>query len=226
MWRAQLEAADRAGVPALAVDLPGHGERRGERFTLEAAVDAVASGVDDVGGRALVVGLSLGGYVAIEHRARRPEQVAGLVAAGCCTPPRSPLRAGWLVVARRIERLPDHGAALNQRLVDRTLSVEGARDVGAGGFALEVMADVLEQVAACDPLSALRAATSPVWIVNGRWDHFRTSERAYLRAAAGVGAPAELVVVPRARHLVSLDAPVPFNRAVLDARHTLASRSG
>ena len=54
MWRDQLAALRRAGVDALAVDLPGHGARRGEAFTLDGAVEAVAAGIDDVGGRALV----------------------------------------------------------------------------------------------------------------------------------------------------------------------------
>ncbi|MBD5786793.1 alpha/beta fold hydrolase [Cellulosimicrobium terreum] len=217
MWRAQLEALDRAGVPAVAVDLPGHGTRRGERFTLDGAVEAVAQGADDVGGGAVVVGLSLGGYVAIEARARHPERVLGLVAAACSTPPSTRLRDGWLVLARGIERLPDGGAALNQALVDRTLSGTAGSDLAAGGFALDVMSDILREVGACEPLRSLAAAQSPVWVVNGRWDHFRTSERAFVAAAGRGGAPARLVVVPGARHLVSLDAPVPFTRVVLEA---------
>jgi len=221
MWRAQLDALRRAGVPALAVDLPGHGARRGEPFTLESAVDAVARGVDDVGGRALVVGLSLGGYVAIETRARYPGSVVGLVAAACSTPPATRLRDGWLVLARGIERLPDGGAGLNQALVDRALAPQAAADIAAGGFALDVMSAILAETGACDPLRALAATDSPVWVVNGRWDHFRSRERAFVAAARRGGAPARLVVIPGARHLVSLDAPVAFNRVLLDAHAQL-----
>jgi pimeloyl-ACP methyl ester carboxylesterase len=223
MWRAQLDALDRVGVRGLAVDLPGHGARRGEPFTLEGAVDAVTRGVDDVGGRALVVGLSLGGYVAIEARARFPEQVAGLVAAACSTPPATRLRDGWLLVARGIERLPDGGAGLNQALVDRALTPQGAADIAAGGFALDVMSAILRETGSCDPLRALAATDSPVWVVNGRWDHFRFGERAYVEAARSGGAPARLVVVPGARHLVNLDAPVAFNRALLDAHQAVST---
>ncbi|MFI0904400.1 alpha/beta fold hydrolase [Streptomyces sioyaensis] len=42
-------------------DLPGHGSRRGEPFTIAGAVAAVADAIDELGGRALLVGLSLGG---------------------------------------------------------------------------------------------------------------------------------------------------------------------
>ena len=168
MWRAQLEAMDRADIVAEAVDLPGHGERTGETFTLDGAVATVSGAVDDLGGRALVVGLSLGGYVGIEHRARFPEQVAGLVAASCCTVPASRLRVAWRVAADRIERLPDNGAALNQALVRRTLPAAGVEDIGAGGFALTTMTAILDEVGRTEPLAALSATDSPVWFVNGR----------------------------------------------------------
>ncbi|WP_435738775.1 alpha/beta hydrolase [Cellulosimicrobium sp. PMB13] len=217
MWRAQLAALDRARVPALAVDLPGHGTRRGEPFTLDGAVEAVAQGVDDLGGRALVVGLSLGGYVAIEARARYPDHVLGLVAASCSTVPSTRLRAAWLVAAERIERLPDGGAALNQALVDRAMPAEGAADLAAGGFALDVMSAILRELGTADPLGALESTDSPVWLVNGRWDHFRTGERSFLAAARRGGARARLVVIPGARHLVSLDRPVAFSRHLLEA---------
>jgi pimeloyl-ACP methyl ester carboxylesterase len=223
MWRRQTQALDRAGIPVLALDLPGHGELLEGRFTLDAAVDAVRDGVDRLGGRALVVGVSLGGYLAVEHRARHPEQSAGLVAASCSTPPTSRLRDAWMLATRWIERWPDQGARLNEAMVGLTLTAEAAEDAAAGGFALRVMTDVLREIGRSDTLAALAAATSPVWIVNGRYDHFRGGERAMLAAARSSGARARLVVVPHARHTVSLDAPVAFNRVLLEAAATTAA---
>lgn len=213
MWRAQVAALRADGRVALAVDLPGHGERRAERFTLDGAVEAVADAVDRVGGRALVVGLSLGGYVAVAHAARRPDQVAGLVAASCCTRPLGVLVGGWSVLARGIARLPDAGAGLNQRMVDRVLPPEAARDVAAGGFALDVMDDALREMRAATPVEDLRRVRCPVWLVNGRYDHFRGEERRFLRACRD----GRLVIVPGATHLVSLAAPTAFTRRVLEA---------
>lgn len=220
MWRAQVEALRTYGVEALAVDLPGHGERRGERFTLDAAVDTVAEGVDAVGGRALVVGLSLGGYVGIAHAARRPAQVAGLVAAACSTRPLVALVDGWAVLARGIARLPDAGARLNQQMVDRVLTPTAAADVAAGGFALDVMDDVLRAMRDATPVEDLARVAAPVWLVNGRYDHFRGEERRFLRACRD----GRLVVVPGATHLVSLTAPVGFTRAVLGAVDAVQGR--
>ncbi|WP_146842154.1 alpha/beta fold hydrolase [Cellulomonas composti] len=213
MWRPQLEALDRAGVPAVAVDLPGHGSRAGERFTLDGAVEAVAAGVDGLGGRALVVGLSLGGYVAIAHAARRPGQVAGLVAAACCTRPRRVLVGGWSALAAGIGRLPDGGARLNDGFARRLVGERGLADLGAGGFTLEVMPDVLREVGMLDPVAALGAVSAPVWLVNGRYDHFRADERRYLAACRD----GRLVVIPGATHLVSVVAPVSFMRVLLEA---------
>ncbi|MDO8150668.1 alpha/beta fold hydrolase [Isoptericola sp. b408] len=226
MWRRQLATLAAAGIPAVAPDLPGHGARRGTRFTLDGAIATVRDAVDDVGGRALVVGLSLGGYVGIEHRARHPEQVAGLVAASCSTDPASPLRAGWLVLARRIERWGDSGAHLNDTFVRALVDPESAVDLAAGGFALDVMGDVLEEVGRIDVREALRRADSPVLLVNGQWDHFRGQERSLLAAARSTGADARLVVVPRAKHLVSLDAPVAFSRVLLEAHAAARSALG
>ncbi|WP_066582360.1 alpha/beta fold hydrolase [Cellulomonas timonensis] len=213
MWRAQVEALERAGRTVVAVDLPGHGERRGGAFTVDGAARAIADGVDGVGGLALAVGLSLGGYTGIAHAARHPEQVAGLVAAGCCTRPARVFVEPWRWTARGISRLPDHGARLNQRMTDLWLPAAAAADVGAGGFSLDVMDDVLREVGTLHPVADLHEVRCPVWFVNGRYDHFRGEERRFLAAARD----GRLVVVPGATHLVSLTRPARFVRVVLEA---------
>jgi len=219
MWRYQTEALGRAGVPAVAVDLPGHGERLAETFTLAGAVETVRAAIDEVG-PALVVGLSLGGYTAITHAARHPEQVLGLVAAGCSTRPAPVLLNAWGLAARGIGHLPDRGAWLNQSLVDRTLPSSGAADVGAGGYALDATVPVLRAMRDARPLEDLARVRAPVWIVNGGLDHFRGQERRFVDACAD----GRLVVVPGATHLVSVVAPVAFTRVVLEAVDELAAR--
>lgn len=212
MWRAQLEALERAGRRAVAPDLPGHGRRVDETFTVEASLEAIGDAVGDLGGRAVVVGLSLGGYLGTAWAARNPGAAAALLLSGCSTDPDTVLTGAWLQAARLIARLPDRGEALNQALVDRALPPDGATDVAAGGFALDVMVDLLGAMRAVEPRVDLSRVTCPVWFANGQWDHFRLHERAFLAARPG----ARRVVVRGATHLASLVRPVAFTRVLLE----------
>lgn len=213
MWRAQLDALARAGRPAVAIDLPGHGERLRERFSVEGSLAAVDDAVAAVGGRAVVVGLSLGGYTALHWAARNPAAAAGVVAAGCSSLPDQPATRAWLLAARGFARLPDRGAWFNQRLVDLALPPEAGAALAEGGYALDVMVDLLTAIQRVDPLDDLARTRCPVWLVNGQWDHFRLQERRLLAAAPD----ARLVVVRGATHLVSLVRPVAFTRVLLEA---------
>jgi len=79
MWSPQVAVLSGEFL-TIAVDLPGHGSRAGEPFTMEAAADALATDIrKHAGGRAVVVGLSLGGYVAMTLAAREPALVRALV---------------------------------------------------------------------------------------------------------------------------------------------------
>lgn len=65
----------------LMIDLPGHGVSQvmGEIHTMEFEADAVASAMDAAGvDRAVIVGHSMGGYVALNLLDRHPDRVAGI----------------------------------------------------------------------------------------------------------------------------------------------------
>ncbi|TFC53305.1 alpha/beta hydrolase [Cryobacterium sp. TMT1-21] len=206
MWRRQLSALGETGHPALAIDLPGHGSRIDEPFTVAGALTAIDQGVEALGGRVLLVGLSLGGYYAIEYAARHPQKVIGLVAAGSCAIP-----AGWPLdayrsLARLVRRLPDHGLWLHTALVRALLPRDGAADTLAGGVPLNVMDAGLGATGTLRPLDSLSRYPGPVWLVNGFFDQFRLHERRFLAACRD----GRLVIVPRASHLVSLAQPERF----------------
>ena len=216
MWRRHLGALQAARRIACAPDLPGHGRRRGTGFTLDGALAVVEDAAGDLaasGAPVVVVGQSLGGYVGLHWAARTGLPVAGVLAAGCSTLPAPSVVGAYRLAAAAVALLPDHGAWLNDRLAAWTLPAAGARDAAAGGYALDVMQDVLRAIARVRPLEDIRSlGPVPVWIVNGAWDHFRAQERAYLRAARN----GRLVVVPGAKHVVSLEAPVALMRVVFE----------
>ncbi|GLX01468.1 alpha/beta hydrolase [Microtetraspora sp. NBRC 16547] len=189
--------------PSAAPDLPGHGSRRGVPYDMDAACDVVAECIAGLGGRALVAGLSLGGYVGIATAARHPSMVAGLVAIGCTARP-----AGTLVhVYRLAARLAAAKPALADRVsaygLRRVLPGPAAEAMVAGGISCEVIPSVVEAVTSEDPEGSLRRYPGRVWLVNGSRDRFRANELDFLRACQN----GSLTVISGRGHLGVLAAP-------------------
>jgi pimeloyl-ACP methyl ester carboxylesterase len=217
MWRHQLGALAARGIPAVAIDLPGHGCRIGERFTLEGARQAIGAAVTaaaESGQKPYLCGFSLGGYLAIDWAGTHRGAISGLLAASCGTEPNRLLLGGWRMLARGIHALPDRGRALNDFTLRMFVPEPGALDVLAGGVALEVMDDVLRELAPVTPTRSLASIDVPVVFVNGRLDHFRLHAARYLAATAH----GRLVTMPRATHMVSVVQPEQFTDILLQAR--------
>ncbi|MEU0545494.1 alpha/beta hydrolase [Nocardia sp. NPDC005978] len=196
-----------------AVDLPGHGARRGGVFTLPGAAAAVLDAVDEVGGRALVVGHSLGGYVGIAAAAKDPGRVAGLVVAGSTTVPSPAATAPFSVMHRVLTSRRDGGKRASERLFGAVLPAPVATAISAGGIATEVIPDVVRALRGFDVLHDLAAYPGPVWLINGGHDHLRWHERRF----AAANPDARLIVVPGGGHYLPMARPVEFARLVRDA---------
>ncbi|MFV2196439.1 alpha/beta fold hydrolase [Nocardiopsis sp. LOL_012] len=220
MWRPQVEVLRAQGRTVVAPDLPGHGARRGEAFSVGSAVDAVLAAIDGVGGRALLVGLSLGGFVSIAAAGAAPGRVAGLVAASCTAKPAQSLAQVYRIPSVLMDRLPDKGAAVNERFHRLMLREGAAEAVLGGGLAVEAATSVIDEISELDALAALRAYPGPVWLINGSRDHFRIHERQFFEACVD----GRLVNVPRAGHMVSLDQPENFAAIVADAADVVSVR--
>ncbi|MBW9108513.1 alpha/beta fold hydrolase [Microbacterium ureisolvens] len=223
MWRAQVEHLANRGNPVTAVDLPGHGSRMAEEFTLESAFETIDSAVRVAAARGpvLLSGHSMGGLLCIEYvGSEEPPPVAGFIAASCTAIPRGVGLATYRVLARGFDSLPDRGMWLTDRMLDRILPDETRADFGAGGYALDAQDMALRSLSVLDLLAALHRIDAPLWFVNGQYDQLRVNERLFMRVARH----AELIVVPRTTHHVTVMRPRVFN-AVLDVALTTLEAS-
>lgn len=191
MWdpiRRGLERRWRVLTP----DLPGHGSRRGEDFTLEAGVATVVAAARSVSPAPLVVGGdSLGGYVSLASaRALPPEQLRGLVLSGCSASFRgSALRA----LQRRWLAIRVTSALLGERrlvsMVAKDLGKLGmdARDAQAivdGGLNPRVFGACVEALRGIDFHAMVAAVEQPVLVLNGSKDRiFVDQEDAFVAGA-------------------------------------------
>ncbi|MBU4465729.1 MAG: alpha/beta hydrolase [Actinobacteria bacterium] len=223
MWRSQVAYLQERGNPAVAVDLPGHGSRMSETFTLDEAFATIDRAVRDAADRGpvLLVAHSMGGLLSIEYvGGTAAPPVAGFVAASCTAVPRGAALATYRALAGGFTRLPDRtGLWLTDLVLDRTLPVETRRDFGAGGYAYAAQDVALRSLSVLDLLTALARIDVPLWFINGQWDQLRVNEKLFLRTARD----AELVVVPRTTHLVTAMRPRVFN-AMLEVALTTLER--
>ena len=214
MWRAQVEYLRERGIPVDAVDLPGHGTRMSEEFTLEGAFATIDAAVRAAAerGPVLLSGHSMGGLLCIEYvGAEDRPPVAGFIAASCTAIPRGLGLRAYRLLARGFDSLPDRGMWLTNRMLDRSLPDETRADFGAGGYALDAQDVALRSLSVLDLLAALRRIDVPLWFVNGQFDQLRINERLFL----GIAPHADLIVVPRTTHHVTVMRPRVFN-ALLD----------
>jgi pimeloyl-ACP methyl ester carboxylesterase len=194
-------------------DLPGHGTLAETPFTLAGAADLLAGVIDEAaGGRAVVCGLSLGGYVAMDLAARSPERVAGLVLAGATQEP----VGGWSIPYRALEVLFAHVPrgpfdAANRWFFRRRYPPEISEPVIGGGFWPVGGAAAIDAILGQRFVPRLAAYPGPVLVLNGSLDPvFRLGERAFLAASRD----GRRRVLGGATHLSNLDRPDAFSDAL------------
>ena len=201
-------------VDTVAVDLPGHGTRAGDEFTLAGCAEVVQDVVDAAppAAPAVVVGHSLGGYVAMFHASRHGDDLAGLVLGDCSADPVGPGAAVYRGVAALTERVgEDRMRALTFRFLRRRYPPEVSGAIIAGGYHAGPTATAWREVMArCRP-ELLADVRCPVLLLNGQWDQFRLGVRGFRRACP----QARVEVLPGATHLANLDRPQLFAEAVL-----------
>ncbi|WP_371479501.1 alpha/beta fold hydrolase [Kitasatospora sp. NBC_00315] len=225
MWSAQLDGLPGSGggdARVLAPDQRGFGGTGlgDDDPSLDLVADDVALLLDAAGiDRAVVGGLSMGGYVALAFARRHPERLAGLLLADTkATADTDAARANreriaTVVLARDSVRLladermedsllgPDSG-----HLAERVRGMIAESAPKAVAWAQRAMA------ARGDTLDVLPGLAVPAAVVVGAQD--RVTPLAEAELMAGALRDAELTVIPGAGHLSAIEAPGAFNAAV------------
>ena len=212
-WSAQI-----AGLGdefhCLAPDLPGHGSRRGVPFTIDRAVDDVMALLDREAhdGRAILVGLSLGGYVAMTVAARSPERVVGLAIAGATADPVGLQSFGFRGLAFALEVVPDRVlGAVYEWFFRWRFRPAIADPIFAGGLSFGGGVVALRSIVGERFSKRLGAYPGPSLLINGEYDFFfRPTERAFAAAARNP----RRSLIRRATHLSNLDQPERFTRVI------------
>ncbi|MDL2345547.1 alpha/beta hydrolase [Deinococcus sp. MIMF12] len=213
MWDDQRSVLEAAGLTVLAPNLPGFGGEAGAITTLEDAARDLL-GTLPQGEPLAVVGLSMGGYLAMELLRQAPERFARVVLADTSLRADTPQKTGdrreqadraeqegrdFIVEAAEQE----HSPATFRRV--RPM-IESASREGIAG-ALRAMAVRGEH------RDTLRGLEVPLLVLVGEQDEITPPELAQEIADAGRG---ELRVIPEAAHLSNLDNPGAFNSALLE----------
>lgn len=214
-WTAQIATLGDA-FHCLAPDLPGHGRAEGTAFTLDRAADDVVELIarEAHDGRAILVGQSLGGYVAMAVAARAAERVSGLVLAGSTAEPVGLRSIPYLGLAAIFGRLP-RGLLerVNARYFRWRYPPAIADPIIAAGFSFEGGAIAVRALVGERFKPRLAAYPGPTLLLSGEYDaFFRPTGRSF----AAVAVSAQHVVVRRATHLANLDQPARFSGLIRD----------
>ena len=222
LWGAQVGALATM-TRVITPDLRGHGKSQivPGPFTMDQHADDLVALLDHLKiRRAVVAGLSMGGYVALAFWRRYPARVQGLILADTRAEPDSAsVRAGRDAAMDRVQQTG--AAAYADEMLPRLLAPDSLADGKIAGAAQKIMAEqpVKGIVGAlgglrdrADSRPTLSTIAVPTLVIAGEADAITPPADAQAMAAAIPGA--RFVVIPKAGHLSALEKPRAFNAAL------------
>lgn len=212
-WATQVVALG-AEFHCLTPDLAGHGDAEDVPFTVDGAAARVAGLIEREGHgrRAVLVGLSLGGYVAMAVAASRPDLVAGLAISGATAEPVGLRALAFRGLATTFRVVPERVLErLNRWFFDWRFPPAVAGPILAAGFSFAGGAVAVRSLVGRRFRPLLAAYPGPSLLINGELDlFFRPTERSF----ADVATDARRILIRRATHLANLDQPDRFSAAI------------
>jgi 3-oxoadipate enol-lactonase len=232
MWASQLVGLS-AEVRVIAPDLRGFGRSAARTaaplevtpgpLTMEQHADDLAALLDHLAvERAVVAGLSMGGYIAFAFWRRHPERVQALILLDTRAEPDAPQaranrdaaavkvrQAGSAAIAgEMLPRLLSPANLSNQRISDEVLTMMSEQPVEGVAGALAGLRD------RADSRPTLPTISVPTLVLVGEHDVLTPPADAAAMAAAIPAA--RIVVIPYAGHLSTLENPRAVNGAMRD----------
>jgi pimeloyl-ACP methyl ester carboxylesterase len=218
-------ALGEAGYSAVAVDLPGYGDSAAvEPYDMAGLARAVIELIEALQPqRCALVGHSMGGMVAQEVMAWAPQHVQALVLSAT-TPAFGKADGAWQAefLAQRLAPL-DAGrgmAALAPGLLLGMASPLAPHDAVARAAVLmsavpeATYRRALQAISGFDRRQSLPELRLPVLCLAG--EHDRNAPPVAMQRMAAQIAGAEYAILPGVGHLANMEAPAPFNRALVD----------
>jgi pimeloyl-ACP methyl ester carboxylesterase len=226
MWREQVEFLTARGYRCLAPDLRGMGENKfaGEVASMSDMAHDVAALMGDAKiDRAIVCGLSMGGYVAFDFVHLFPEKVEALILAGTRAPADSETekaaREQQVATMLHAGMVPISLATLPKLLAPKTLTdhpeiVKRVRKMIVNSNPRGAAAAQRGMAARRDYVRDLPNITAPTLIIVGRDDPIRpVADAEFMHERIP---NSRLEVIEDAAHLTNLEQPEIFNQAMLN----------
>lgn len=220
MWQPQLEALPE-GLAAVAPDHPGFGGSplAGDVTTMAACAERALSALDEAGvDRAVVCGLSMGGYAAFELWRRARERVIGLILANTravADPPegaearralaRRLLSEGNVLADEPPPLLAEDAPAELQERVRGWIAEQSPRAIAAAALGMAERPDSTPDLPSIDV---------PTVVITSTGDRLIPAEVSS-EMASRIPA-ARLEILERVGHLSNLEAPDTFNAVLLE----------
>jgi 3-oxoadipate enol-lactonase len=223
MWEPQVEALS-SEFRIVTVDLRGHGESDAPlwRYTFDQAAEDVRALMDHLSiGQAVLVGLSMGGYILFAFYRRYPDRIKGLILAN--TRAQADTAEGKEARFQMAQIAYKKGpAAVADLMIPKLLSpltietrpdlVRRVRAMIESTEVSGIAGDLMAMAERTDSIPLLGSITCPVHVIAGELD--QATPPADAKLMADRIADSRFTVIPQAGHLSNLEQPDTFNRVV------------
>ena len=197
------------------IDLPGHGNKINEEFTINAAIEDINNYITHKTNKAVIlVGISLGGYVGMAYTEQYPAKVLKLVLSGC-----SVQYSGYMNLLAKVSILGSYFISENaftlmqRKLLIKITNYETVSDICKNKISKKSAIQSFKNIINKDFLLILSRIKIPVLLINGEDDYLNVkNEFLYIEANNNI----VVKRIDNAGHLCNLQKPEQFTNLLCE----------